>query len=599
MRLSAEEISSIAERRGFATEPVERMIRLFDVLEAFSSDDVMGPRLALVGGTALNAFYANLPRLSLDIDIHYIGRDGDVRIEEERPVFENRALRITEGKGYSLIRNPRSGTSGRWVFGYEDMQGLDAQLHIDVNYSQRPAFFGIGKLTSAPLGEHRARDIPVVDRSEVVGGKLSALVSRERARDLFDARVIADMPDVDWPRARVAALALGAADRRLDWRELSPSSINGNVEDVRENLEICLPVEHFDAFGGHQRWLDDTVRTCRDALAPMFRLTDREQAFLGAVLDHGVIDASHLDVDEGTRRRIEARPTLQERARIVREEQDRARVAEERERQRPDMALRLASALTERASPEGQTQWGNLRERIEKQLVASDRRQDVPEDAVQECARGIARKRAEADLRVRATKEAGGELIHELEARFGGAPGLPLREQDAYDEALRAGLERLSREDIRPDRLELAAARLAVTPQGTSRANFASELVRALEFGPVLEAEEIRSERSALPAELAMGTDALKDYEKGELQQRLYRSFTVSELRELSLGTGPHLDSLTDRAAQDRAAGTLKSLMSESAPGPAPWSRLHADLARSRGIEPVTAESSVATPDES
>ena len=146
MKLSAEEVSSIAEGRGFAPQPVERMIRLYDVLEAFSGDGVMGPRMALVGGTALNAFHADLPRLSLDIDIHYMGRDGNVRIEEERPVLEDRALRITEGKGYSLIRNPRSDTSDRWVFGYEDMQGLEAQLHVDVIYARRPALFGISTL---------------------------------------------------------------------------------------------------------------------------------------------------------------------------------------------------------------------------------------------------------------------------------------------------------------------------------------------------------------------------------------------------------------------------------------------------------------------
>lgn len=138
MRPSAEEVSSIAEGRGFATQPVERMIRLYDVLNAFARDDVMGPRMALVGGTALNAFHADLPRLSLDIDIHYTGQGDRVRIEEEWPVFEDRALRIVRGKEYSLLRNPTSDTSCRWVFGYTDSLGLDAQLHIDVNYAQRP-----------------------------------------------------------------------------------------------------------------------------------------------------------------------------------------------------------------------------------------------------------------------------------------------------------------------------------------------------------------------------------------------------------------------------------------------------------------------------
>lgn len=160
-------------------------------------------------------------------------------------------------------------------------------------------------------------------------------------------------------------------------------------------------------------------------------------------------------------------------------------------------------------------------------------------------------------------------------------------------------MEHLSGEDIRPDGLELAAARLLVTSEGTLRAGFTQDVARSLEYGTVPEAEKIRSERAALPAELAKGTDGLKDFEKEELLQRLYRSFTVSELRELSLGKGPSKDPPQDQAAQTRAAETLKSLMSESVPGPAPWNKLHANLARSRGIERVTADSSIAIPETS
>ena len=173
-------------------------------------------------------------------------------------------------------------------------------LHIDVNYAQRPPFFGVGRLSSASLGDHRATDIPVVDKSEVVGGKLAALVSRERARDLFDARSIADMPGLDWRRVKLAALVLGAGDRHTDWRELSPSSIKGDFPDLQGSLVPCLPKGYPGAFGGRQGRLDDSVNTCRSALVPLFRLTDGERAFLRAVLDRGKVDASHLDVDEET-----------------------------------------------------------------------------------------------------------------------------------------------------------------------------------------------------------------------------------------------------------------------------------------------------------
>ena len=585
MRLSADEISSIAEGRGFATEPVERMIRLFDVLDTFSGDEVMGPRMALVGGTALNAFHADLPRLSLDIDIHYMGEGGSVRIDKERPVFEDRALRIMEDKGYSLLRNPRSDTSGRWVFGYADMQGLDAQLHIDVNYAQQPSFFGTRRLSSAPLGNHRARDVPVGDKSEVVGGKLAALVSRERARDLFDARVIADMPDLDWRRAKLAAVALGAADRRLDWRELSPASIKGNVADLQESLEICLPAGYLDAFGGRQAWLDDTVSTCRTALAPMFRLTEGERAFLGAVLDHGEVDANHLDVDDNTRRAIEARPTLQTRAQLVRDMRHQERVAEERERQRPDIALRLASALTERISPTGQAHWGNLRQGIEKRLEVAERRQDVSQNAINDRAKDIARKRAEADLRVQATQDVKGEMIHEFEARFAGNPRMPLKQQAPYDDAVREGMQRLAGEDIPPVPLEIAAARLEVASEGTAGANFARDVAKALEFGTVFEAEKIREERAVLPFDLEKGMEGFLESEKARLMQRLYRSFTVIELHGISLGKSPHLDTLPDADARARASRTLDSLLAVNIPAPVPWNALNEGLAKSRGIE--------------
>ena len=50
MRLSAELTFRTGGSHGFAAEPVERMIRLFDVLETFSDHEVIGSRMALAGG---------------------------------------------------------------------------------------------------------------------------------------------------------------------------------------------------------------------------------------------------------------------------------------------------------------------------------------------------------------------------------------------------------------------------------------------------------------------------------------------------------------------------------------------------------------------
>ena len=215
---------------------------------------------------------------------------------------------------------------------------------------------------------------------------------------------------------------------------------------------------------------------------------------------------------------------------------------------------------------------------------------------IEERATEIAQKRAEADIRVEATEKAGGNLLHEFEARFEGAPNLPTKEQEVYDKTVRQDLERLSREDVRPGELELAAARLEVTSEGTPHADFARDIAKALEFGTVAEADKIRDERAALPAELEKGTEGLMEIRKAELLQRFYRSFTVSELSDLSLGKGSHLDSLPDADARTRASGTLESLMAVSIPGPVPWNNLNYALARSRCIQREPVASMIATP---
>ncbi len=43
MKTSAKEVIRIADGRGFAAEPAERMIRHHDVLETFAGDDAGNP----------------------------------------------------------------------------------------------------------------------------------------------------------------------------------------------------------------------------------------------------------------------------------------------------------------------------------------------------------------------------------------------------------------------------------------------------------------------------------------------------------------------------------------------------------------------------
>jgi len=76
MKFGAEEIQEHADALGFRPETLEKVFRLLSLLETLRSNAYLRPRVALKGGTALNLFLFDVPRLSVDIDLNYVG-SGD------------------------------------------------------------------------------------------------------------------------------------------------------------------------------------------------------------------------------------------------------------------------------------------------------------------------------------------------------------------------------------------------------------------------------------------------------------------------------------------------------------------------------------------
>lgn len=62
-----------SDATGFRPEVLEKVIHLLNLLTVFQRHPALSTRLALKGGTALNLFCFDLPRLSVDIDLNYMG----------------------------------------------------------------------------------------------------------------------------------------------------------------------------------------------------------------------------------------------------------------------------------------------------------------------------------------------------------------------------------------------------------------------------------------------------------------------------------------------------------------------------------------------
>lgn len=314
---SAQTLQRIAAETGMPAATLEKVLRLLDVLQAIAEDPELKTRVALKGGTALNVFHLRLDRLSVDIDLNYVGALDRAAMEADRPLVDEALLRLLEAQGYQVRRQPPGHAGGKWVARYSSALGGGASIEVDLNYMARGPLFGLQMMSSTPLGGVAVTGIPVLDLHEVVAGKLVALVDRSAARDLFDARRILETQTLDWSLVRAGVLAWGAAGRR-DWREASLDDIGGDPRELKQKLAVCLPREYFDAAGGVDSWIIDSIALCRAGLAPLFERTAGEAAFLDRLLDVGEIDPAGLAVPDDVKARIAAMPMLVWKAQNVR-----------------------------------------------------------------------------------------------------------------------------------------------------------------------------------------------------------------------------------------------------------------------------------------
>ena len=148
------------------------------------------PRFAMKGGTAINLFVQDLPRLSVDIDVvftdHTASREAALRmigaaLEVARKELNRRGLQAespirTQGDESKLfLRRGRQ------------------QVKVEVNHVFRGTILPVQTLSltseSRRLFTTEAQ-APVLATAELYGGKLVAALDRQHPRDLFDVHCL-------------------------------------------------------------------------------------------------------------------------------------------------------------------------------------------------------------------------------------------------------------------------------------------------------------------------------------------------------------------------------------------------------------------------
>ena len=175
---------------------------------------------ALKGGTAINLFYQNLPRLSVDIDLTYI----DFCPREEAYKNIDSALNSINKKlnsvGYkSFIR----GNSEKKIL----CSNNKATIKIEPNYTARGFVYLPQELPVCNQAEDLFgyADCNVLSKAETYGGKISAALSRQHPRDLFDIYQLFEQNALDDNILKGFVVMLLSAPRPV-YELLNPNILN-------------------------------------------------------------------------------------------------------------------------------------------------------------------------------------------------------------------------------------------------------------------------------------------------------------------------------------------------------------------------------------
>lgn len=239
---------------------------------------------ALKGGTAINLFYRDLPRLSVDIDLTYLPikdrRDSLTEINEamdriaaaiEGSIAGAKTQRIQGGGGGATRVLARLGNAEIKIETSPVMRGV---VH---DPEMRP-------VSDAVEDEFGYAEMQVVSFEDLFGGKLHAAVDRQHPRDLYDIKLLYENESLTEDLFRTFLIYIACSSRPA--HEL----LNPNFIDLDQPY-----TKEFESMTKVRVSLDDLLETRKRLVANIrSRLDEKARTFLLSLHD-GIPDFDAIE----------------------------------------------------------------------------------------------------------------------------------------------------------------------------------------------------------------------------------------------------------------------------------------------------------------
>lgn len=226
---------------------------------------------ALKGGTAINLFVRDLPRLSVDIDLTYVPiNDRSTALERISNQLENLISQCE--KQFGDIRTTTKKKNG-FLFGLTIVRGA-AAVKIEPNTTIRGTVFPTNVRSLTLKAEElfaRTVQMQVLSTEDLYGGKICAALDRQHPRDLFDIHFLFQHEGLTDKIRQAFIVYLLSHNRPIS--ELLDPQLKDNLEETH--------TETFEGMTFAETTLEELIESWKELVKTIKKeLTEDEKEFI-------------------------------------------------------------------------------------------------------------------------------------------------------------------------------------------------------------------------------------------------------------------------------------------------------------------------------
>jgi predicted nucleotidyltransferase component of viral defense system len=239
---------------------------LLKVLPHIAREEVF----ALKGGTAINFFWRDFPRLSVDIDLTYLPiKERELSLVEISDSLTSIQLRLE--RIFPDIKITQK-LKDKKIYGL--ILNLDgATVKVEPNTTIRGAVFPIVNKKLCTKAEEKfelSTAVNTLSLEDLYGGKICAALDRQRPRDLFDVKLLMKNEGVTAGIVKAFVFYLISHDRPM------VELLNPGLQDISQLFE-----NEFAGMSSEDVKLEDLISVRSDLISKIkTSLTDEQKKFL-------------------------------------------------------------------------------------------------------------------------------------------------------------------------------------------------------------------------------------------------------------------------------------------------------------------------------